>query len=129
MAESKTDLFITALETWLDSIAAVINEQAIHPLLRYNGITVEREPQLKPGKVQAEDLEKLGAYLKTLADAGVLEVTPELQRHVLSVAKLPTPQEEAEDEETEKPPAKPDDQPEDKVTEEARTPAPGKEAA
>jgi phage gp29-like protein len=128
MAESKTDLFITALEAWLDSIAAVINEQAIHPLLRYNGITVEREPQLKPGKVQAEDLEKLGAYLKTLADAGVLEVTPELQRHVLEVAKLPTPQEDAE-EETEDPQATPDDTPDDQVTEEAGTTAPGKEGA
>jgi hypothetical protein len=122
MAESKTDLFITALEAWLDSIAAVINEQAIHPLLRYNGITVDREPQLKPGKVQVEDLEKLGTYLKTLADAGVLEVTPELQRHVLAVAKLPVSQDEEEGEE-EKPPAKPDGTPNDQVTEEVGKPA------
>lgn len=96
MAASKTDLFATALEAWLDAIAAVVNEQAIQPLLRYNGIPSERAPRLVPGKVMPEDLESLGAYLTSLASAGVLEVSPELQRHVLDVAGLPVPKESGE---------------------------------
>jgi phage gp29-like protein len=96
LASSKTDLFVTALEAWLDAIAAVINEQAIHRLLRYNGMPVERAPRLVPGKVMPENLEALGSYLKTLSDAGVLDVTPELRTHVLRVAGLPVPQETGE---------------------------------
>jgi len=92
MAASKTDLFTTALESWLDAIAAVVNEQAIDRLIRYNGIPAERAPRLVPGKVMPDDLEALGAYLTSLARAGVLEVTDDLRRHVMQVANLPVPE-------------------------------------
>lgn len=94
MASAKTDLFVTALETWLDAIAEVIDEQAIHPLLRFNGIPVARAPRLRPGKIVPENLTELGEYLTAMANAGVLEVTPELRRHVMAVANLPVPKEE-----------------------------------
>jgi phage gp29-like protein len=96
MMGGKTDLFATALESWLDAIAAVINEQAIRPLLRYNGIPSEQAPRLAHGAVMPEDLTGLGEYLKAMAAAGVLEVTPELQRHVLEIAGLPVPKESGE---------------------------------
>jgi hypothetical protein len=96
MLSGKTDLFVTALESWLDAIAAVVNEQAINRLLRYNGIPTERAPRLVPGKVMPEDLTALGEYLKAMASAGVLDVTPELQRHVLEIAGLPVAKESGE---------------------------------
>lgn len=96
LISNKTELFVTALEAWLDAIAAVINEQAIRRLVQYNGIPPERAPRLGHGKVKAENLEALGTYLVNLAKAGVLNVTPELQDHVLSIAGMPAPKESGE---------------------------------
>jgi len=96
LAQTKTDLFMTAMETWLDEIASVVNTQAIRPLMRYNGIPTERAPRLTHGKVQQENLEQLGTYLTSLAQAGMLDVSPELQQHVLKVAGLPVAEETGE---------------------------------
>lgn len=93
MTTAKTDLFVTALESWVDAIAAVINEQAIHHLLQYNGIPIERSPRVVPGKIQPENPEIVATYLKALADTGVLEVTPELRDHVMKIAGLPVAKE------------------------------------
>ena len=41
LSTSKTRIFATAIEAWLDLIANVINEQAIKPLLRVNGLPRE----------------------------------------------------------------------------------------
>lgn len=96
MTESKMDLFMVALQSWVDSIASTINEQAIHRLLRYNGIPVERSPRLTPGSIRPENLKEVGEYLNAMSRAGALKVTPELQHYLMQIAGLPVPAKEGE---------------------------------
>src|SRR5690606_33201322 len=104
VAASKTDLFVTALESWLDAIAAVINEQAIHPLRRYSGLPVDRAPRLVPRRVLPESLQQLAAYLTALASAGIPDVTDDLRKHVMQLPNLPVAEEVAKDPAKDSPP-------------------------
>jgi len=90
LATSKTHIFTLALEGWLNSIASVINRFAVRRLFELNDFGIEKLPQLKPGRVQAPDLEALAGYIKQLAGAG-MPIFPdkELENYLRSLAGLP----------------------------------------
>lgn len=93
LASSKTNIFATAIGAYLDMIADVFNRYAIPRLFKLNdfqGLT--RYPTLKHGDLGSVDLAQLGAYLQQLSAAGMpLFPNPDLERHMLEVAGLPTP--------------------------------------
>lgn len=95
LAKEKISIFATALTNYVDHIANVYNRYAIPRLLTLNGIGLEDKPVLAHGGVKDVDLEVLGKYLNALTVSG-MEPFPneDLEKHLLSVANLPTEAEE-----------------------------------
>lgn len=69
LADVQGGLFQQAIGAHLDTIAQTINEQAVLPLCRLNGIPDEFVPTLEHGDIESADLERLGKYLTDLATA------------------------------------------------------------
>lgn len=92
LSSSKTDLFAVAIGAYLDAIAEVINRTAIPRLWKLNGWPLENLPELKHGDIESVDLNELGEFISKLSGAGyTLQLDDEVQRAVLSAAKLPVP--------------------------------------
>lgn len=90
LSEDKTDLFVTAIKTWLDSIAAVFNRKAVEKLFKINGFDLERLPKIQPEKIRRVNLEDLSQYINNLAGAGApLFPDQELENHLRGLADLP----------------------------------------
>lgn len=70
MTETKTDLFTTALESFLNIIADVFNTYAIPRLLQLNGEDLSLCPRLTFGKLGRINLTDLSALITALSGAG-----------------------------------------------------------
>ncbi|MCL6597954.1 MAG: DUF935 domain-containing protein [Alicyclobacillus macrosporangiidus] len=90
LAVSKSDIFMQALNAWLDMIAEVFNRYAIPRLFALNpGLPQDNLPRLTHGGVDAPNMKELGQYIKDLTGVGVLTPGPELEDYLRRVAKLP----------------------------------------
>jgi hypothetical protein len=90
LGASKTTIFTTAINAWLDSIADVLNRHAVPRLLDLNGLTVDKFPLIAHEDVQGPDLGALGAYLSALAGLGMgLVPDPKLENYLRGVGGLP----------------------------------------
>lgn len=112
LGADKSTLFRTALETWLDRIAGVINTHAIPRLLRLNGM--RGRCKLVFGQVGSIDLTALGTFIQQLAGAGMpLFPDAELENHIRGEANLPMLSEEEiarREQEPDAPPQTPPDE-------------------
>lgn len=90
LSADKSSLFKTALESFLSSIADVINTHGIPKLLRFNGMTVKEAPRYVPGAIGKVDLAVLVDFVERLSKSGA-EMFPdtELENHLRSEANLP----------------------------------------
>lgn len=70
LASEKRDLSDTALQAWLNDIAAVFNNHAVPRLFALNGESLEHLPVLKPGELRATDVNEFMEGVKMAADAG-----------------------------------------------------------
>ena len=70
LGETKTDLFTTALESFLDAIADVINTSAIPKLMQMNGEDPARSPKLTHGKLESVSLDEVAAMITAISGAG-----------------------------------------------------------
>ena len=92
LSSSKTDMFALSLGAILQSIADVINTDAIPRLMRINGIPAEGCPTFHFGDIETPDLEKLGKYLTDLAATGMpLFPNAAMESYLLRSANLPEP--------------------------------------
>lgn len=90
LVSSKMNLFATALDAWLDSIAEVFNRFAIPRLFAANGWKLEQLPKLQHGPVQDLSIDELGVFLEKLGRAGFpLVGDDELENHLRRKANLP----------------------------------------
>lgn len=94
LSQDKTRLFTTAISAWIDVIANVINDQAIKPLLRINGIDPRLTPILRPGPLDDADLKGTAEYFKALLP--LIEIlSPEdklnLLEHLFDLSDWPAP--------------------------------------
>lgn len=71
LSKSKADLFLKALEGYLDSIAAVLNRRLVPKLLEWNGIPQTDAPKITHGRIAPIDLTELGTFTQKLALAGI----------------------------------------------------------
>lgn len=96
LGESKTDLFLKAIESVMSQIAAPINRYLLPRLWSLNGLPPETRPTMKPGEIGAADLEKLGAFLTAASGAGMpLFPDEQLEAHLRAAADFPEKSEEA----------------------------------
>lgn len=70
LSATKSSLFRTALEAWLNAIADVINTHAIPRLMRLNGMAMELAPMVAFGKVGEVSLEDVTLWMKEFSGAG-----------------------------------------------------------
>lgn len=89
LASSKTQLFSTAIGSYMDVIADEINKRAIPQLLRFNGMMDAERPTLVHSDIETIDLEALAQYVTALAGAGLDLTGEDLQRALRQQANLP----------------------------------------
>lgn len=70
LSTDKTQMFTTALEAFLDVIAAQFNSKAIPELARLNGFNAEILPQLKHGEIDKMNLTEIFNALDSMTRAG-----------------------------------------------------------
>ena len=96
MHADKTNLFGVAIESWLDSIAAVFNRHAVPRLGELNGWDMEKLPTLEHGEVQEVDLTAVAEYVSKLSAAGMpLFPDEDLEARLRELGGLPPKSEEA----------------------------------
>lgn len=97
LSKSKADLFLKALEGYLNSIAAIINRHLIPRVWALNGKNFNLMPTVFPGDVAPIDLEELGDYIQKISGAGApIFPSEELTNTLLTSAGLPE-QDESDD--------------------------------
>ena len=89
LADSKTALFAQALGTYLDSIAGIINNEAIPRLMRLNNFPEACYPKLAYDDIETPDLAALSSSLASLVGAGVLTPDDKLEEYVREYGNLP----------------------------------------
>ena len=90
LSKSKTSLFNTALNGWMNMIRDVLNAHAIPQLFALNGMSLEDHPRLDHEEVNVPDIEAIGSYLKNLSQSGMrIFPNPVLEESVLRSARLP----------------------------------------
>ena len=103
MHVDKTGIFRTALNSICESIAQVLNRQAIPRLIRLNGFTVEEMPTIEPMDVDAPDLAQLAAFMQSMSSMGMKWFPdPEMEKFARAVARLPEMSKKDEDVETQR---------------------------
>jgi len=71
LSKSKTDLFLRALESYINIIFDVLNKQLLERLWKLNGFNFDLMPKIIPGDIAPHDLKELGAYLRNLNGADI----------------------------------------------------------
>ena len=86
LATEKRDLSDTALQAWLNDIAAVFNDHAVPRLFALNGESLEGLPRLVPGELHPTSVAEFATTIKDIAAAGVPvtdeEAVAEIRRRV-----------------------------------------------
>ena len=90
LSKSKTDIFLRSVESYINTIYDVLNEQVVKPLWEINGFDVELMPTLKAGDVAPHDLDALGSYLRNMNGADInLTEQVDIIDALLANAELP----------------------------------------
>jgi hypothetical protein len=95
LAETKVEMFLTAVQGFTNIIAAVLNTQLLPRLWRLNGFDQKTRPRFAFDKVQKPNLGAMGDFLQKAASAGLpLFPDQETEAFVRDFAGLPPPPED-----------------------------------
>lgn len=90
LSKTKTDIFLRSVESYINTIYDVLNQQIVRPLWEINGFDLELMPTLKAGDVAPHDLDALGSYLRNLNGADInLTEQVDIIDALLTNAELP----------------------------------------
>lgn len=89
LSQSKADLFLKALEGYLDAIAAVLNRDLVPKLLAWNGFDLADAPKIVHGRVAPTDLTELGNYIEQVAGVGINFTDTASEGFIRTAAGLP----------------------------------------
>ena len=89
LSKSKTDLFLRALESYIQAIVDVLNKQLVERLWQLNGLNYDLIPQIVAGDVATHDLRELSSFLRNLNGANIdVSNHPELVSDLMAIAEL-----------------------------------------
>lgn len=103
LSKSKTDLFLRALESYIQQIVDVLNKQLVERLWELNGLDYSLMPTIKAGDVAPHDLREIAGFLRNLNGADInVSNHPEVIQNLMDIADLNyDPDRETETEEQE----------------------------
>ena len=105
LSKSKTDLFLRALESYIQAIVDVLNKQLVERLWELNGLNYDLMPTIVAGDVAPHDLREIAAFLRNLNGANIdVSSHPEVIQDLMDIAELrydPDLDEEGETEQNE----------------------------
>jgi hypothetical protein len=90
LSVDKTEMFLAAIEGWINSIAAVLNHHLLPRVWRINAFDTDLMPKFEPSLASRPDLDALGGYLRDLAGSG-LTLFPDkpLETYLRQAAGMP----------------------------------------
>lgn len=89
LSKSKTDLFLRALESYIQAIVDVLNKQLIERLWQLNGLPYDLMPEIKAGDVAPHDLKEIASFLRNLNGANIdVSNHPEVIKDLMDIAEL-----------------------------------------
>ena len=89
LSKSKTDLFLRALESYIQAIVDVLNKQLVERLWELNGLNYDLMPTIVAGDVAPHDLREIAAFLRNLNGAGIdVSSQTEVVTDLMSIAEI-----------------------------------------
>lgn len=89
LSKSKTDLFLRALESYIQAIVDVLNKQLVERLWELNGLDYDLMPTIVAGDVAPHDLREIAAFLRNLNGANIdVSTHPEVIQDLMDIAEL-----------------------------------------
>ena len=89
LSKSKTDLFLRALESYIQAIVDVLNKQLVERLWELNGLPYNLMPTIEAGDVAPHDLREIVAFLRNLNGANIdVSTHPEVIQDLMDIAEL-----------------------------------------
>ena len=89
LSKSKTDLFLRALESYIQAIVDVLNKQLVERLWQLNGLNYDLMPTIVAGDVAPHDLREISSFLRNLNGAGIdVSSRPEVISDLMDIAEL-----------------------------------------
>lgn len=89
LSKSKTDLFLRALESYVQQIVDVLNKQLVERLWELNGLDYSLMPTIKAGDVAPHDLREIAGFLRNLNGADInVSDHPEVIQNLMDIAEL-----------------------------------------
>jgi phage gp29-like protein len=89
LSKSKTDLFLRALESYIQAIVDVLNKQLVERLWQLNGLDYDLMPTIEAGDVAPHDLREIASFLRNLNGAGIdVSSHPEVISDLMDIAEL-----------------------------------------
>jgi hypothetical protein len=89
LSKSKTDLFLRALESYIQAIVDVLNKQLVERLWQLNGLSYDLMPTIIAGDVAPHDLREISSFLRNLNGAGIdVSTHPEVIQDLMDLAEL-----------------------------------------
>jgi hypothetical protein len=89
LSKTKTDMFLRALESYIQAIVDVLNKQLLERLWQLNGLDYALMPTIVAGDVAPHDLRELSSFLRNLNGAGIdVSNHPEVISDLMAIAEL-----------------------------------------
>lgn len=90
LASSKTSIFSTAIESYMQSIADEFNRKLFPQIMTLNGMRDAGIPELTFSDIETINLTDLSRYIKQLSGAGVDLADEQIHRYLLDQAGIPS---------------------------------------
>lgn len=89
LSKSKTDLFLRALESYIQTVVDVLNKQLVERLWELNGLDYALMPTIVAGDVAPHDLREIAGFLRNLNGANIdVSNHPETVQDLMDIAEL-----------------------------------------
>ena len=89
LSKSKTDLFLRALESYIQAIVDVLNKQLVERLWELNGLPYDLMPTIVAGDVAPHDLREIASFLRNLNGANIdVSKQPEVVTNLMEIAEI-----------------------------------------
>lgn len=89
LGQDQSNLFLKAIQGWLEMVYATVNRQLVPMLWALNGFPDEYMPRVSAGDVTTKTATQVAAFVRDLAAAGILLTDDDTEDYLREVGGLP----------------------------------------